>query len=180
MNKKLAFFTALCLFFSAIEFAIPKPVPFFRLGLSNVPVMLSFFILSPTQSVVLIFLKVFVQNLISGTLLSYAILFSLAGSVSSGLVMLFLYRVLYRRSCESESDAGKKISFVGISLAGSLCNCLSQIGVSYLLIFRNNIEFVAPFMLASSFVTGLLLGIFTEYFVRNSLWLKQVTKEECV
>lgn len=169
-QKKLAFLTALCLFFAAVEFALPKPVPFLRLGLSNLPVILSFFILSGGQTLLLIVLKILVQNLISGSLFSYTVLFSIAGSFSSGLLMLVLFRMFYRR---------KVLSLVGISLAGSLINALSQGAVSYLIVFNENTKYILPFLLISSFITGLLLGFFAEYFVRNSVWFKKVRGEQC-
>ncbi|MDO4507705.1 MAG: Gx transporter family protein, partial [Spirochaetales bacterium] len=58
---------------------MPKPVPFFRLGLANLPIMLSFLCMTKKESTALIFLKVLLQGIISGTLFSYIFLFSLAG-----------------------------------------------------------------------------------------------------
>lgn len=170
-QKKLTFLTALCLFFSAVEYAIPKPVPFLRLGLANLAVILSFFLLKPYQSVFLILLKIFVQNLISGTLLSYTILFSIAGSFASGLSMLVLFHLFY--NCRKP-----KISLVGISLTGSLFNTLGQLLVSYLLMFKENTKYIAPVLLGLSLITGLLLGAFSEYFVNHSRWLKYIRSQE--
>lgn len=165
-NKKiLAFLTALCLFFSAVEFAIPKPFPFLRLGLANAPIILSLFILPASQFFLLVLLKIFVQNLISGTLFSYTILFSVAGSFASALIMFALFKLLYNRGI---------ISLIGISLAGALFNSLAQLGVSYLLIFNENTKYIAPVLLASSFITGLLLGIAVTCFTDNSKWFKEI------
>lgn len=169
IHKKLTFLTALCLFLSAVEFAIPKPVPFLRLGLANIPVILSFFILSPVYSILLIFLKILVQNIISGTLFSYTILFSVAGSFASGLIMLALYRLFYNRKKPA-------ISMIGICLAGSLFNSAGQLCVSYFLMFGHNTKYIVPLFLTLSLVTGLISGIFTECFVRRSKWLKLVTE----
>lgn len=167
-NKKiLSFLTALCLFFSAVEFAIPKPFPFLRLGLANAPIILSLFILPASQFFLLVILKIFVQNLISGTLFSYTILFSIAGSFSSALIMFILFKLLYHRGF---------ISLIGISLAGALFNSLAQLGISYLLIFNENTKFIAPVLLASSFITGLLLGIAVTIFTERSEWFKGVKK----
>lgn len=172
-EKKLAFLTALCLFFSAVEFAIPKPLPFLRLGLANLPIILSLFILTPPQTVLLIGLKIFVQNLITGTLFSYTILFSITGSFASGLAMLLLFRNFYAKP-QSKGKA-PLISLVGISLAGSLFNALGQLLVSYLLIFQENTKYIAPMLLGLSLVTGLLLGLFASNFARKSQWLKMAS-----
>lgn len=168
IHSILVFLTALCLFFSAVEFAIPKPVPFIRLGLANLPVILSFFLLAPKETILLILLKILVQNMISGTLFSYTILFSVCGSFSSGLVMLLLFHLLYKRNL---------ISLVGISLAGSLFNCLAQLAVSYFLMFGQNTRYIAPLLLGLSFITGLALGLFAQYFVRHSKWFSQVAEK---
>lgn len=170
IQKKLTLLTALCLFLSAVEFALPKPFPFFRIGLANLPIILSFFLLPTRFSFLLILLKIFVQNLISGTLFSYTILFSVAGSFASGAVMILLFKIFYK----SEDFKNKKISLVGISLAGSLFNCAGQLGVSYILIFGENTKYIAPVLLGTSFVTGLLLGVFSQMFVKKSAWLKMM------
>ena len=168
-QKKLAFLTAMCLFLSAVEFAVPKPMPFLRLGLANLPIIIALHLLSAPEFFLLIVLKIFVQNLISGTLLSYTVLFSIAGSVSSGIMMFAVYKILYSKNF---------ISHVGISLTGSLFNSLAQILVSYLMIFNENTKYIAPFLLISSLVTGLILGFLAEYFVRNSRWFSIVRSAE--
>lgn len=165
-KKLLSFLTALCLFFSAIELALPKPFPFIRLGLANAPIILSLFILPPSQFFILVLLKIFVQNLISGTLFSYTILFSVAGSLASSLIMFSLFKLLYRRNL---------ISLTGISLAGALFNSLAQLLVSYFFIFNENTKFIAPFLLASSFITGLFLGLAITCFTDNSEWFSKIT-----
>lgn len=163
--KKLAFLSALCFFLSAVELAIPKPVPFFRMGLANLPVMVSFLCMSKKESAALIFLKVFLQAVVSGTLFSYVFLFSLAGSLASGFVMMAIFYFLYRRSL---------VSWIGISLAGGLANNVAQLGVAYALLFGSNIKFIAPILLAVSFSASLAMGIFVQAFVQKSLWLKKM------
>ena len=68
--KYLSFSAALCMFFSMIEYAIPKPLPFLRLGLANIPFILGLFKLKKREYFFLVFLKVIFQSLISGTFLS--------------------------------------------------------------------------------------------------------------
>ena len=182
-KKTLAFLTAMCMFFSALEYALPKPFPFFRLGLANIPIIISFYILAPINSVLLILLKIFVQNLISGTLFSYTILFSVAGSLASGLIMLLFYRLnLYIKGnlCDKLNLYNKLnlcknddlLSIKGLSLIGSFFNCLAQLGVSYFVILGENTKYIAPFFLATSFVTGLLLGILCEVFINKSKFFR--------
>lgn len=163
--KKLAFFSALCFFLSAVELAIPKPVPFFRMGLANLPVMVSFLCMSKKESAALICLKIFLQAVVSGTLFSYVFLFSLAGSLASGFIMMAVFHLLHGRNL---------VSWIGISLAGGLANNVAQLGVAYVFLFGRNIKFIAPILLVVSFFPSLAMGLFTQTFVKKSLWLKKM------
>jgi len=66
----IALMGALCLFFSTLEYLIPKPFPFFRLGLANLPILLSLSIFNPADVLLLVALKVIGQGLVNGTLAS--------------------------------------------------------------------------------------------------------------
>ena len=169
--RKLAFFSALCFFLSAVEYAVPKPVPFFRIGLANLPVMLSFLCMTKKESALLILLKVILQAFISGTLFSYIFLFSLAGSLASGFAMMGTFSLLYSR---------KLVSWTGISMAGGLANNLAQLGVAYLLLFGENTKLVAPVLLVISFFSSSVMGIFAEHFIADSVWLKKLKAGEFI
>ncbi len=155
----------MCLFLSAIEYSIPKPVPFFRLGLANLPLILGLYILPSKEYFELAALKILGQNLITGSLFSYICLFSLSGTISAALTMFILHRLFYRR---------KLISNVGISTGGALANSLSQIFIARMVLFGENTKFIAPLLLLMSLITGILLGVFTESFCRKSVWFETV------
>lgn len=163
--KLITFFSALCLFLSAIEYAIPKPLPFLRLGLANLPVILSLSVLKKREIALVVLFKVIAQGVISGTIFSYIFLFSAAGSFSSAFVMI-LANAVFR----------SKISSVGISLSGALANNLAQLLVARFILFGQNTKYIAPVLLITGFITGTLLGIFTELFKQKSKWLRQVAK----
>jgi len=169
MKNRIAYFSALCFFLSAIEMAIPKPLPFMRLGLANLPIMASLALLSAKETVLLIFLKVLLQAFVSGTLFSYVFLFSLAGTVASGFGMLMIYRLL----------GGKRalVSWFGVSLFGGLMNNLAQILVAKFVMFGDNISYVAPLLLAAGFVCSGLLGVFMNLFWKNSRFVKLMENE---
>jgi len=93
-RKNLAMLGALCLFLSAIEYMIPKPLPFLRIGLANMPLMLALDIFPFSAFMLLVCIKVIGQALITGTLFSYVFLFSLVGSFLSALLMFALRRIL--------------------------------------------------------------------------------------
>ena len=160
-KKLLPFLAALCLFLAAVEYAIPKPLPFLRLGLANLPVIIALFIMPTRDIYKLILLKIMGQALITGTLFSYIFLFSAAGSLASGLTMLGVHQILRDR-----------ISCIGLSLAGAAANNIAQLIVAHLILFGSATRYIAPILLISGAVTGLILGIFTQMFTERSKWFR--------
>ena len=159
----VAFMGALCLFFSTLEYLFPKPVPFFRLGLANIPVLLALELFSPGYVLLLVALKVVGQGLVNGTLASYVFLFSAAGSIASALVMLAVHR------------AGRRwISLVGVSLFGSLASNIVQITLSVTFIFGSTAWVIAPAFLGIGVASGLAVGVFAERFAERSRWFARM------
>ncbi|MDR0909583.1 MAG: Gx transporter family protein [Spirochaetaceae bacterium] len=161
-RKDIALLGAFCLFLSTIEYMIPKPLPFMRLGLANLPLLLALNIFDFKSFLILLFIKTLGQALITGTLFSYIFLFSLCGTILSGLTMFGL-----RRLCPA-----KLMGFVGIGAAGAFVSNLSQLALAYIFIFGDNTRYVAPPFLAAGIITGILLGIFCELFTRQSEWYR--------
>ncbi len=76
-KKTAALLAAFCMFLSILEYLIPKPLPFMRIGLANLPVLLSLVLLPVRGTALVVFLKVLGQGLINGTLFSYIFVFQL-------------------------------------------------------------------------------------------------------
>jgi heptaprenyl diphosphate synthase len=160
-NNTIAMLGAFCLFLSAIEYMIPKPLPFMRIGLANLPLMLAIDFLPYSSFFVLMMIKACGQALITGTLFSYIFVFSIAGTLLSGTLMYLLRR------------AGKKrITFVGIGAAGAMVSNLSQLALAWIFIFRDNVRYIAPPFLAGGLITGIALGLLCEKFTRISKWYR--------
>jgi heptaprenyl diphosphate synthase len=138
---------------------IPKPLPFMRIGIANLPLILALDIFPFGPFLVLVSLKVLGQALITGALFSYVFLFSLAGTFASALSMYTLRRLL-----------GVRIGFIGISVTGALLSNAAQLGLARLFIFGDSVRYIAPPFLAVGLVTGIALGVFCEYFSRQSKW----------
>jgi heptaprenyl diphosphate synthase len=160
-----AFMGALCLFFSTIEYLFPKPVPFFRLGLANIPIIVSLEFFSPGYVFLLVLLKVVGQGLINGTLASYVFLFSAAGSLASALGMLAAHRL-----------GGKRITLVGVSLFGAVASNVVQIWLSVTFIFGVSAWIIAPVFLGLGTASGFFVGLFAERFREKSRWFGRIRK----
>jgi heptaprenyl diphosphate synthase len=156
---EVALLGAFCLFLSSIEYLIPKPLPFMRLGLANLPLLLGIDTLPFPAFLTLVAIKTLGQALITGTLFSYVFLFSAGGTLLSGLVMFGL-----RRACR------RNMSFVGICVAGATASNAAQLFLAWAFVFRESVRYIAPPFLAMGLVTGIALGAFAEYFARHSRW----------
>ena len=167
MNKKqdalVPVFGALCFFLSAIEFVIPKPLPFLRIGLANVPLMLALDVLSFPAFLLLTMIKILGQAFISGTLFSYLVLFSAAGTIGAALMMYALHKI-----------PRKALSLAGISMAGAFVSNCIQLFIGRFFIFGEGIRYMVPPFLFIGAVTSLILGIFCESFEAESEWYAHI------
>lgn len=171
----IPFFAALCLFLSAIEYAIPKPLPFLRLGLANLPVLLSIKKFRKRDVLLLIVLKIIGQAFISGTLFSYIFVFSATGSFASGITMLFVYKMCVYIT---QGNKGRQlISDIGLSLSGALANNGAQLLCAKYIVFGDSTRYIAPVLLLSGFITGFILGIFAGLFEKKSIWYNSLGKK---
>ena len=161
-GQTVALFAALCIFLSTVEYMIPKPLPFLRLGLANLPLIIAVAVFKPSDLLVLAALKVFGQGMINGTLLSYIFLFSFSGTAASVLIMAAVYRIF-----------SEKISLVGISVLGALSSNLIQLYLSKLFIFGDSVKYIAPPFLTVGLVSSVILGMAADGFLSASKWLEE-------
>jgi heptaprenyl diphosphate synthase len=161
-RETLAFFGALCLLLSTLEYLIPKPIPFMRVGLANLPVLLALSTFDARTVLLLVTLKVLGQGFIGGTLFSYVFVFSAAGSFAAGLAMLAASRL-----------GGARISLVGVSVFGALASNVAQLLLAVALVFGRTGWLIGPPFLAVGTVSGLLLGMLASAFERTSTWLRR-------
>ena len=154
--NRIALLGAFSMFLSTVEYLFPRPIPFMRLGLANLPLLLGLEVLSAPSYILLVILKVLGQALVNGTLASYVFLFSLSGSLGSALIMYFCYKGL-----------GKRISFIGISLMGALASNTMQIALSVIFIFGSSAWRILPLFLGIGLVSGLLYRDFRPALLRT-------------
>lgn len=130
-------------------------------------IMLALYILPIKQILLLTLIKVFLQALISGTFFSYIFIFSFVGSFASVFAMLL-----------SKNIFKFKISFLGICLSGALANNLSQLLLSYIIVFKSSTSYIAPILLISGFISAIVLGFLTQKFVDKSIWYSSILKDD--
>ena len=156
----VAFFGALSLFFATLEYLFPKPIPFFRLGLSNLPLLVSLGFFNFREQLLLLLLKVVGTGIVNGTLASHVFLFSSGATLASFIVMYGLYRLVPRRH----------LTLTGISLAGALASNAVQIALAMGIVYGSAAGVVAPWYFGLGTFTGLAMGWGAEAFIRHSKW----------
>lgn len=164
--NRIALLGAFSMFLSTIEYLFPRPIPFMRLGLANLPVILALEILPAPSYFLLVLMKVLGQALVNGTLASYVFLFSLSGSFASALIMWLCYKSLKPR-----------ISFIGISVMGALTSNMAQIILSITFIFGSSAWRILPLFLGIGLASGVFIGIFAQRFSDKSKWWRRMREE---
>jgi heptaprenyl diphosphate synthase len=139
---------------------IPKPLPFMRIGVANLPLMLALDIFPFGTFMLLAAIKILGQSLVTGTLFSYIFLFSLAGTLLSSVSMYGARRLLGPR----------RISFVGTGCLGAMMSNVAQLVLAWLFVIGPSVRYIAPPFLAAGLVTGIALGLFCGHFAGRSRW----------
>lgn len=150
-KNRIAYLGALTLLFSYAETILPRIVPFFRLGLGNIVILLAFDLNFPSF-LLLTIIKALTSSLMSGTLFSPFFLISLAQSMTSGLAM-------YALALANSKTKNKLVSLYGISILGSTVSAFVQIFLSSLYLGNGTNALLGPMLIFSLFS-----GIFTAFF----------------
>lgn len=161
LSYSVIFLAALSLVLATIDASLPKPVPFLRLGLANLPIMLALFVLPAREYFFLVFIKSLGMSIITGMLFSYVALFSFAGSFASAGIM-WLFTKIFE----------EKISFLGIAIAGALASNSTQLILARYFVFGTSVRFMVPLFIAAGLGSGIVIGLFSLQFAKKSQWLK--------
>lgn len=158
-NKNYLFFLAIlttiasCLFI--LETFVPKPLPFIKLGLSNIIITALIFSNFYKEAFFVSVSKSIVGGFFTGVIISPTIILSLSGAICSCAFMIYFYKFL------------KKISIIGLSIIGSFSHLMAQLLVVRFLIIENNSIFsIYPLISFFSVITGFITGLCTYYFIK--------------
>lgn len=133
---------ALAMLFSYIETFVPIPIPFVKLGLSNIVTLLLLFLEGPLVAFAVGLLRVILSSVLFGNLYSFA--FSISGFLFSFLITLLMYKL-------------KKFSIIGMSITSGGVHNLTQILMAAL-ILNNKALLSWTFVLC---VIGIICGFIT-------------------
>ena len=135
-----------------LETYIPNPfIAFFpgaKLGLTNIITLVSLLIFGFKETFIIVTVRVILSSIFAGPM-SY-LLFSIGGAYLSLIVMFLVNKI-------------KGFSVIGVSIAGAIAHNMGQLLVASILVENFLMITYLPFMLATSLVTGLFVGIVSQF-----------------
>jgi heptaprenyl diphosphate synthase len=153
----IAFLATMAIFLAIAESAVPKPLPWMRIGLANAITLYAFGLLKPKEVFMLILARVIASSLLLGTFLSTTFILSLTGAISSFFVMYPLWRVFRGL-----------FSLVGISIVGAMASNATQLAIVNLLFIKSRLSFhFLPFLFLFALAGGTLSGLFGRFLEDN-------------
>ncbi|MFO7896412.1 MAG: Gx transporter family protein [Candidatus Cloacimonadales bacterium] len=158
---RLAFFTAFAVSVYVLESFIPKPLPFLRLGLSNIVILLLLSSQEYKSAFIVALSKTVIGGFFSGALISPTTLLSLSGTTISLLAMILALKIQLR------------FSLIGLSILGAVLHNITQIVVVRLLLIRHDtIFYLTPLLILTGIATGIITG-YLAYLLSDSLRLTE-------
>lgn len=152
-KNRIAYLSALTLLFSYAEMLLPRFVPFFRLGLGNIAILLAFDLSLPSFLLLTVF-KAITASLMAGTLFSPFFLISLGQSVVSGFLMYLMAKL-------NGKTQNRLFSVYGISTAGAAISSVIQIALSSLYLGQGTTALLGPMLLFSIF-SGIVTAVLSQ------------------
>lgn len=139
---------------SWVEAQIPAffAVPGMKLGLTNAVVLTALYLLSSRDAVVINLVRILLVGFTFGSV--SAMLYSLAGGLLSGAVMILLKKV-------------GRFGPVGVSVAGGISHNVGQIAVAILVLGTKYVLYYLPFLWLSGLAAGTVIGLLCGFLLRR-------------
>ncbi len=146
---RTAVYAALAIGLYTVEAVIPTPLPWLRVGVANVAVVLALYDLGPGGAGAVLALKLVVGSLLLGRFLTPFFWFAAAGgAVALGMMVL------------SRAVAGRWLTIVGVSVVGGVAHNLAQLAVARLLLVPSDaVWLLAPVLVVVGAASGAAIGL---------------------
>ncbi|NLI98594.1 Gx transporter family protein [bacterium] len=156
-QRNLALLAGLSAALYTVENLIPLPIPWLRIGIGNVGVLLALYVLTPLDGFFVLLIKIIIGSLLSGRFLSPFFLFALGAGVPSYWIMAGMKKLL-----------GRVFGPVGISVIGAVAHNLLQLAVAYFLLMNSlKLLYLIPVLVLIGTLSGLLVGSITKSTLRH-------------
>lgn len=161
----LAVLIAGAIILSIMEGFIPSfGIPGIKLGLANILILVTMYELGPKEALVVNLSRVYLANLLRGTILGMGFVMSITGALLSYIVMLLFYLLI------------RKFSVIGVSVLGSIAHITGQLLIAMLYLGSSVVVIYLPFIGISAIVTGVFVGIVAHLIIKTGVIKKQRNK----
>lgn len=161
----LAMLIAGAIILSIVEGFIPSfGIPGIKLGLANILILVTMYELGPKEALVVNLSRVYLANLLRGTIMGMGFVMSLTGAILSYLIMLLFYLLI------------RKFSVIGVSVLGSIAHIIGQLLIAMLYLGSSVVIIYLPFIGISAIVTGVFVGIIAHLIIKTGVIKKQRIK----
>ena len=156
IKRKICYVASTTLLLSALEYLIPKPLPFLKLGLANLPLLVVLDSFGWKDFLLLSLLKICGSSIVSGTLFSYVFILVFLGGLASSVVMK-----------GASSLMRSRISTIGCSSLGALASNLVQLWAASVFVYGPSIWVAAPLLLTVGLCASVILGALAGAYKRR-------------
>ena len=141
------------------EGVAPRPLPWMKLGLGNLPVMVALMSYGPLAALSVSVLKLFIGGLLSGSLANPTFLIGAGAGICSWSVMSV-----------ARSVGGTVFSAVGLGIWGAVTHQVAQLVLAYIYIGHWGIWTLMPVALLGGLISGILIGLLVHWVHNRSTW----------
>ena len=138
-----------------LEGLAPRPVPWMKLGLGNVPVVAVLFIYGPLAALIVCWLKLILGGLVGGLFAGPTFVISIGGTCISWCVMSLCHRIRLLG-----------LSPVGVSIWGACSHQITQLVIAYVFVGQFAIFSLFPIALLTATITGMFIGFLACWVLR--------------
>lgn len=156
---------AVAMVLSWLESQIPLffAVPGMKLGLTNLVVLVALYLLGRKDAIIINFVRIVLVGISFGN--AFSMLYSLAGGLLSGGVMILLQR-------------SGRFSVIGVSLAGGISHNIGQILLAMLVLETSYVLYYLPVLWISGIAAGVAVGFLGAKVIKRLPVLKTASTAE--
>lgn len=149
---RIAMLLAFSIVLNILESFIPIfNIPGIRIGLANIPILVTLYIYGFKDALYVSILKVFVVGILRTGLFSITFYFSLFGSIFS-IISMYLIKKL-------------DLSIIGVSIFGSFMHNIGQLIAAFIFI-NTNLLYYLPLLTILSILSGIIIGLISKEMIK--------------
>ena len=145
---RLGMLASLAVILYVLEFLAPRPLPWMKLGLGNVPVLLALLVFGAWQAAAVCLVKLGIGGLVSGGFASPVFAIGAGAGVASLAAMAVVHRL-----------TPGLFSPVGLSILGAVVHQLCQLCLAFFYVRHAFLFSLLPIFLATGLVSGAITGV---------------------